>query len=112
MAKPELEFHEPTAPWRATANGGQSERILAEDPLAGTCTRLLRFEPGSDTSASGTLVHDYWEEIYVVSGDLTDLRLHEEFTAGHYACRPPGMEHGPWRSRAGALLFEVRYYAR
>ncbi|MGA2008765.1 MAG: cupin domain-containing protein [Solirubrobacteraceae bacterium] len=112
MAKPELEFHAPAAQWRATSTPGQAEQILAEDPLERTCTRLLRFDPGCDTSASGTLTHDYWEEIYVVSGDLTDLRLAEEFAAGDYACRPPGMEHGPWRSRSGALLFEVRYYAR
>jgi hypothetical protein len=25
-----------------------------------------------------------------------------------YACRPPGMAHGPWRSTAGALLIEWR----
>jgi hypothetical protein len=112
MAKPELEFHEPAAAWRSTATAGQAEQILAEDPLGGTCTRLLRFDPGCDTSASGTLTHDYWEEIYFISGDLTDLRLEQQFTAGDYACRPPGMEHGPWHSRGGALLFEVRYYAR
>jgi hypothetical protein len=111
MAKPELEFHAPTAAWVPTATPGQAERILAEDLVAGTVTRLLRFDPGCDTSASGTLTHDYWEEIYVVSGDLTDLRLGERFGAGDYACRPPGMEHGPWRSEDGALLFEVRYHA-
>jgi ChrR Cupin-like domain len=110
--KPELEFHAPASEWRSTGNPGTYEKILAEDPQGGTVTRLLRFEPGSDTSASGTLTHDFWEEIYVVSGDLTDLRLGETFTDGHYACRPPGMEHGPWRSEGGALLFEVRYYAR
>ena len=111
MAKPELEFHESRAPWRPTGNAGTEERILAEDDENGTVTRLLRFEPGADTSPAGTLTHDYWEEIYVLSGDLTDLRLGERFEAGHYACRPPGMEHGPWRSEAGALLFEVRYFA-
>jgi hypothetical protein len=112
MGKPELEFHEPTAEWRSTGNAGTSERILAEDPGDGTVTRLLRFEPGADTAAAGTLTHDFWEEIYVISGDLTDLRLDERFEGGHYACRPPGMEHGPWRSDGGALLFEVRYYGR
>jgi len=44
-----------------------------------------------------------------VDGDITDLRLGERFTAGMYACRPPGMEHGPWRSDNGALMVEFRY---
>jgi ChrR Cupin-like domain len=112
MAKPELEFHEPSAPWRPTGNAGTEERVFAEDPENGTVTRLLRFEPGADTSAAGTLTHEYWEEIYVISGDLTDLRLGERFESGQYACRPPGMEHGPWTSENGALLFEVRYFSR
>ena len=47
--------------------------------------------------------------MYILEGDLTDLRLGETFTAGMYACRPPGMEHGPWTTEAGCLTFEVRY---
>jgi len=112
MAKPELEFHDSPAEWRSTGNAGTSERILAEDPENGTVSRLLRFDPGADTGPAGTLTHEYWEEIYIVSGDLTDTRLNERFGAGFYACRPPGMEHGPWRSESGALLFEVRYFAK
>lgn len=112
MAKPELEFHEPTSDWRDTNIEGLTERILAADPDTDAITRLLRFAPGTDTSPNGTLVHGFWEEIYVISGDLTDTRLGETFVQGEYACRPPGMLHGPWTSREGALLFEVRYYAR
>jgi hypothetical protein len=26
-----------------------------------------------------------------------------------YACRPPGMPHGPYACPRGALLFETRY---
>lgn len=112
MAKPELEFHEPPADWRETNITGLAERILAADTDTDACSRLLRFEPGTDTTPNGTLVHDFWEEIYVISGDLTDTRLSQTFTQGFYACRPPGMEHGPWRSKDGALLFEVRYYVK
>jgi hypothetical protein len=72
-------------------------------------TRQLRFEPGTDTSDNGVLTHDFWEEVYILEGDLTDLRLGETFTAGMYACRPPGMEHGPWSTQSGCLTFEVRY---
>lgn len=107
--KPELEFHLPGGE-RVPVPGveGITEQILAGDPASGTYTRILRFAPGADSSPNGVQVHDFWEEVYLVAGDLTDLRLGETFTAGMYACRPPGMEHGPWRSERGATLLEVR----
>jgi hypothetical protein len=112
MRKPELEFFDvDTVPWTPTDPGvpGQSERILARDAEAGTATRMLRFEPGCDTSPLGVVTHDFWEEVYILSGDLHDLTLDQVFTAGMYACRPPGMPHGPWRSTEGCVTFEVRY---
>lgn len=112
MTKPTLEFHAPEGDWVSTGIEGLSEQILAADPEAGVVTRLLKFAPGADTSPLGTLTHDFWEEIYILSGEITDRRLELTFSEGHYACRPPGMEHGPWRSENGALLFEVRYPAR
>lgn len=112
IRKPELEF----APvdgvaWTPVPGGvvGQSERILAADNETGIATRMLRFEQGTDTSELGVVRHDFWEEVYILEGDLYDLTLREEFTAGDYACRPPGMPHGPWRSRDGCITFEVRY---
>jgi hypothetical protein len=112
-AKQELEFQPAEqAPWTPVPGeaAGMSERILAAaDREAGVVTRMLRFEPGTDTTANGTLTHDFWEEVYMLVGDLTDLRLGETFTAGMYACRPPGMEHGPWKTEQGCTTFEVRY---
>lgn len=114
MAKPEHEFFDVTSvdftPFDGTADG-LSERILATDPDTGVVSRILRFAPGTDTSPNGVQAHDCWEEVYIVEGSITDLRLNERFTAGMYACRPPGMEHGPWRSDEGCLTFEVRYTA-
>jgi len=111
MAKPELEFHVPPRQWRPAGGPvhGIWEQQLSEDPETGDHTRLLRFDPGTDSSPNGTLTHDCWEEVYIISGELTDLRLGERFTAGMYACRPPGMEHGPWRSDDGVLMYEIRY---
>lgn len=112
MPKPELEFSFPSASWQTPAGStahGISEQILSHDPESGAYTRLLRFEPGADSSVNGVQRHDFWEEIYVVDGDLTDLTLGERFTAGMYACRPPGMPHGPWRSESGVLMVEFRY---
>jgi hypothetical protein len=114
MAKPELEFlHVSNKPFTRCAGivDGLTERILAADPQSGVATRILRFEPGTDTSDNGTQQHDFWEEVYILEGSITDLPLGETFTAGMYACRPPGMKHGPWVAPDGCLTFEVRYRA-
>jgi ChrR Cupin-like domain len=90
---------------------GLFERILASDPTTGVASRMLRFDPGTDTSSAGPQVHDFWEEVYIVEGSLHDLRLDQTFTIGSYACRPPGMAHGPWVAANGCVTFEVRYPA-
>jgi len=90
---------------------GLFERILAADSASGVATRLLRFDPGVNTSAAGTQLHDFWEEVYILEGALHDLSLNQTFAAGTYACRPPGMPHGPWVAPDGCLTFEVRYPA-
>lgn len=87
---------------------GITEQILARDTASGSYTRILRFDPGADSTPNGVQVHDFWEEVYILEGDITDLRLEETFTAGMYACRPPGMEHGPWRSSSGVRMLEFR----
>jgi hypothetical protein len=114
MDKPELEFFPAdTVEWTPADPGvpGLTERILARVQGTGVATRMLRFAPGCDTSPLGALRHDFWEEVYILSGDLHDLTLDQTFTAGMYACRPPGMPHGPWRSTSGCVTFEVRYPA-
>lgn len=110
--KPEYEFFpvEEVA-WTPCQPGvpGLTERILAPDDEAGVATRMLRLEPGTDTTPLGAQRHEFWEEVYILSGELHDLTLDEVFEAGTYACRPPGMPHGPWRSENGCTTFEVRY---
>ncbi|HVE39581.1 MAG TPA: cupin domain-containing protein [Planctomycetota bacterium] len=112
MAKPELEFSDlARVAWTPVPNGvpGLSEKILAADPASRVATRLLKWEPGSDTTPAGTQTHEFWEEVYILEGSIRDLRLDRTFTKGMYACRPPGMPHGPWVSPDGCLTFEVRY---
>src|SRR5205085_2686169 len=87
---------------------GLSERILARDAQSGVATRMLRFIPGADTSAFGVVVHDFWEEVYILEGSLHDLSLNQSFPAGTYACRPPGMKHGPWRAPEGCVTGSAR----
>lgn len=106
--KEEREFFDVgEVPWRPLG-GGLHERVLAGDPESGHYTRMLRFDPGTVTPE--TLTHDFWEEVWIVSGAITDLRLGERFGEGMYACRPPGMPHGPWEAPDGCVTFEVRYH--
>ncbi|HWD01180.1 MAG TPA: cupin domain-containing protein [Amycolatopsis sp.] len=113
MAKPEREFF-PVTDVEFTVCAGDdpriTERVLASDGT-GVATRLLRYEPGADSTPMGVQVHDFWEEVYILEGSFTDLTLRETFSQGMYACRPPGMPHGPWRTDEGVLTFEVRYRA-
>lgn len=113
MPKPTFEFFAvESVPWTPASGGsipGLYERILATDAWTGVATRILRFDPGTDTSSAGAQVHPFWEEVYILDGSLHDLTLRETFPRGTYACRPPGMPHGPWAAPEGCLTFEVRY---
>ncbi|HEV2187225.1 MAG TPA: cupin domain-containing protein [Stellaceae bacterium] len=120
--KPHLEFHrvDMDTGWEVPAGypAGIEQKILAgtldETGKTGSRTRLLRFQPGIYTTAP--FVHDYWEEVFLVEGDLTvgndaEGKGGENFRAGTYACRPPGAVHGPFKSNGGCLLLESHYYA-
>src|SRR5207245_6893907 len=96
---------------------GIQQKILSgaldEANKRGSRSRLLRFAPGVFTTAP--FVHEYWEEVYLVSGDLivgNDAKGNggEKFGPHTYACRPPGTPHGPFKSETGCLLLELHYY--
>jgi mannose-6-phosphate isomerase-like protein (cupin superfamily) len=96
---------------------GIEQKILSggldESSGSGRRTRLLRMAPGAFTTKP--FVHDYWEEVYVLSGELTVVREQAAsvtFGANTNACRPPGIWHGPFRSDKGCLLLETHYYER
>jgi hypothetical protein len=113
MAKAELEFHIPqNAGWEQLNDKqpGIFQKILSKDDGTGNYTRLMRFEKGADFSFAGVLTHEFWEEVWIIEGSLTDLTLGKTFNSGSYACRPPGMKHGPYRSDTGVLMFEIRYF--
>lgn len=96
---------------------GFEEKILAghldTKSKRGNRTRLLRLLPG--TFSTAPFIHDYWEEVYLVSGDLivgNDDQGNggESFDQHTYACRPPGTYHGPFKSVDGCVLMEIHYY--
>lgn len=72
-------------------------------------TRYVRFEPGGETFAPYT--HRYWEEAYLLEGELTTKQDGVTLTAPAYVIRPPGTPHGPLISTPGCLLLEVQYFA-
>ncbi len=112
VPKPETEFFDTkTLPWSPGERRGVSERVLARDPDGGLLTRLVRWDPGLDTSDGGPVTHKHAEEVLILSGSMHDLTLDRTFGAGHYACRPPGMAHGPWRTADGCTMLEIRYEA-
>jgi hypothetical protein len=96
---------------------GIEQKILSgalnEANKTGSRTRLLRFQPGVYTTSP--FVHDYWEEVYLIKGDLT-VGNDEKGNGGTayqpntYAVRPPGAIHGPFKSQNGCMLVEIHYY--
>lgn len=96
---------------------GFAQLILASDidetAKHGSRTRLLRLMPGAFSSVP--FVHDHWEEVFLFKGDLivgNDDKGEGGTTsqAFTYACRPPGVHHGPFTSKEGCLLYEIHYY--
>ncbi|MFG1402872.1 cupin [Xanthobacter sp. V0B-10] len=87
--------------------------VLDEKNKQGSRTRILRFDAGIYTTKP--FVHDYWEEVFLFSGDLTvgnDEKGEggESFQPFTYAVRPPGAFHGPFKSEKGCMLLEIHYY--
>jgi len=107
--KHELEFFDvESVPWEPVAGmPGMEQKVLAGDKHSADFTRLARIRGGSDFDEA--LVHDFWEEIWIISGSIHDKRTGLTYTAGMYSCRPPGMVHGPFRFLEDSMVFEVRY---
>lgn len=119
--KPAVAFHmlDTETGWEQVPGGapGVEQKLLsgALDEVAkiGVRTRLIRFRPG--TVAPNVFLHDYWEEVYLMSGKLVNGCDAQgaggtEYAAPAYACRPPGTEHGPFTSSQGCIFFEIQYY--
>ncbi len=87
---------------------------LDEDGKTGSRTRFLRFDPGAYSTEP--FIHDHWEEVFLFEGDLIvgndeNGEGGEQFFAPTYACRPPGVFHGPFKSEKGCTMHETHYYS-
>ena len=96
---------------------GMKQKVLTsdldEDGKTGSRSRFLRIEPGCYSTQP--FVHDHWEEVYLFEGDLIVGNDEngdggERFLAPTYACRPPGVFHGPFKSEKGCIMYETHYY--
>ena len=85
---------------------------LNEETGTGARTRYVRVAPGTKTPV--TQVHAYWEDVFVLEGDLYPLAKGCDAApdAPHYSLRPPGTAHGPFGSQNGCLLLEVQYFLK
>ncbi len=92
--------------------GSAEELTLSIDENTGEYTRLTRFLPGTDTTPFGGKSHEYPEEVFIVSGRLHDAAFGIWLEAGHYASRPPGEIHGPFKTDAGCVVLELSFPSR
>jgi len=49
------------------------------------------------------------DEVFIVEGSLYDAAFDRWLHKGDYASRPPGEEHGPFRTDEGCLVLEMSY---
>jgi len=89
--------------------GIAEELTLSIDDESGEYTRLTRFFPKTDTTPFGGKSHVYPEKIFIVSGRLYDYAFDMWLETGHYASRPPGEIHGPFKTEDGCVVLEVSF---
>ncbi|MGG6295111.1 cupin domain-containing protein [Leptolyngbya sp. AN02str] len=82
---------------------------LSIDTETGEYTRLTRFLAGADTTPMGDKSHPYPEEILIMSGRLYDAAFDMWLETGHYASRPPGEVHGPFKTDIGCVVLEISF---
>ncbi len=120
-AKPHIEFEnlDMSTGWETPPGypTGITQKILASDldetAKTGSRTRILKFDPGAFSTVP--FVHDHYEEVFLFQGSLIVGNDEngdggEAFENPTFACRPPGVYHGPFKSDEGCLLYEIHYY--
>lgn len=110
MGKEEKEFFNPKGiPWEPVEGypKGVYKKPLSVDKVNNVWTNLVKLEPGTETHE--ILTHDTWEEVWIIEGEMYDTEQKLSIRKGMYACRPPGMKHGPWITKNGVIILEVRY---
>uniref|UniRef100_A0A7S2X6J2 ChrR-like cupin domain-containing protein n=1 Tax=Lotharella oceanica TaxID=641309 RepID=A0A7S2X6J2_9EUKA len=106
VAKPELEFGDISTNLRQQpVVDGISTLVLSEDKKSGDQTVLMKLHAGYETHTKSC--HEYWEEVYILEGSLYDKAKKIYIRPGMYACRPPGMIHGPYIASESCTMIVV-----
>jgi hypothetical protein len=107
MPKSTIEYWNPLARvnktlWKPIAGLEEmvEELTLSIDIETGEYTRLTRFYPGADTTSFGAKSHN---------GRLYDRAFDMWLETGHYASRPPGEIHGPFKTDLGCVVLEISF---
>lgn len=80
-----------------------------EQNRRGFRTRCIRIEPGGETFEP--FEHAYWEEVFILEGEMTSKADNSTVRGPAYVIRPPATPHGPLVSRTGCTLIEFQYFA-
>jgi hypothetical protein len=91
------------------SDGNLQQLTIAKDEKSGDYTRLTKFKDGYSTKVFGAKVHDYPEEIFVLSGRLYDKAFDIWLEPGYYASRPPHEVHGPFIADGDVVILEISY---
>ena len=114
--KPQSDMHSADdIPWTEIGAGassakgkGVTEKILSQDPdHPEYMSRLVKLEKG--VRSDEIQRHPFWEEVWMLKGKIVDEGNGLTATEGYYACRHPGMPHGPFHVEEEAMTFEVHY---
>ena len=97
--------------WRTVveAGGTRAEKMLNLDASHGTFTKVVKMLPGYRTL--NPEVHDYWEEVYYLDGELIETKRNIKLKHGSYECIPPQTAHGPFETKTGCELLVIAYPA-
>jgi hypothetical protein len=77
--------------------------VLSSDAETGATTVLFKLPAGFDDGLTES--HRVVQELVLLTGDFAMADI--EMRPGTYFCVPPGMVHGPGRSRGGAVLLSM-----
>ena len=122
MNKPHLEFTRVDMRDRLGHAAGLPAGHQAEDPRQRPRRDAARWEAARGSCASTraptrprrscTTIGKRSTSCPAISSSATTraARAARAFEAPTYACRPPGVYHGPFKSERGCLMYEIHYY--
>ena len=95
--------------WEKKNKRSMKQRVFLGHPERGIPVSM-KYDPG--TEFNEVLKHDFYEEIYVLSGTLIDLGKNLKLKESYYGYRHPGMDHWHYISPDGMMTLEIGEYRK